>query len=321
MDTMAGVIRAGVVAVLLALTSNLHPPALSAQGGATEIRGAQMGMAVRIVGHGPPEVVRDAGTQALMLMDSLEWILSDWRAESELSRLGRQPAGRWVEVSPALFAVLALAREVAAASDGAFDPTVGPLTALWREARRTGHPITDARLAAARERVGWQLLSLDPDRSAVRLARNGMRLDLGGVAKGWILGEARARMREAGIASVLIEAGGDIVVGAPPPGQPGWRIAVGTAHGDSIVTIADAAIATSGPTAQWMDDPDGVRRSHVIDLRDGRGTARSTTITVIGRDPATTDALATALTLVDTRDREQLASSFGVVVVMSAERP
>lgn len=320
MDTMAGVIRTGVVGAALTLTLNLHPSALSAQGGPTEIRGVQMGMAVRIVGHGPPDAVRDAGARVLARMDSLEWILSDWRGESEVSRLGRQPAGRWVEVSPVLFEVLALAREVAAATDGAFDPTVGPLTALWRQARETGQPIADAHLAAARQRVGWRLLSLDSARSAIRLARDGMRLDLGGIAKGWILGDARALMRRAGVASVLIEAGGDIVVGAPPPGQPGWRIALRTARGDSVVTLADAAIATSGPGAQWMDDPGGVRRSHVINPASGRGSDDPVEVTVIGDDPARTDALATALTLIEPERRAKLARRFGVVMVTRNDR-
>lgn len=299
----------------LVLLLNLHPSGLVGQGTATELRGVQMGMEVRIVGHGPAGAVRDAAALALARIDSLEWVFSDWRPGSELSRVGHHPAGTWVTISPGLFSVIARALEVAAATDGAFDPTVGPLTQLWRESRRSGEPIAAAALAEARSRTGWPLVSLDTARSAIRFARDGMRLDLGAIAKGWILAEAREVMQEHGIDAVLIEAGGDLVVGAAPPGQPGWRVAVRTSQGDSVVVVSDAAIATSGPDAQWIVDSHGVRHSHVIDPGRGRGITASTTITVIGRDPAMTDALATALTLVPPADRAALARQFGVALV------
>lgn len=305
----------------LLLSLNLHPFGLAGQGHPVTVRGVQMGMEVRITGHGDSAAVLHAAARALEGIDSLEWILSDWRQGSELSRLGRAPAGTWVPVSVELFHVLAVALEVAEATDGAFDPTVGALTALWREARATGKPTDERALREARQRTGWRLVTLDTARRAVRLQRSPMRFDFGGVAKGWILGEARNVMQRHGIAAVLIEAGGDIVAGDPPPGRAGWHVAVTLPSGDSVVTLANAALATSGAGAQALADGRGVVRSHVIDTRSGLGRVGQPTITVIGRDPAITDALATALTLVEPEQRARLAERFWVTVVASTVAP
>jgi thiamine biosynthesis lipoprotein len=277
-------------------------------------------MEVRLVAHASAKVADPALGAAYDRIEALEAVLSDWRPTSELSRLGDHPTGTWIPVSAPLFAVLSRALEIAAATDGAFDPTVGPLTTLWREARRTGRPVPDAALAEARTRVGWRLVSLDTAERAIRFGTAGMRLDLGAIAKGWILDRALAVLDSAGVHSALIEAGGDIVVSGPPPGMPGWRIAVRGPSGDSILVVQHAAVATSGPAAQTITDPDGTVRSHVIDPHDGRGSTSSLQVTVVGPDGATADALATAFTLVPRERWGALEERFGVRVVGTNER-
>ncbi len=122
--------------------------------------------------------------------------------------------------------MLERAVEIARATDGAFDPTVGPLVLLWREARQTARMPDASAIARAREAVGWRRIEFDKSRRAVRLSRPDMRLDLGGIAKGYILEEALHTLRGAGVRRALIEAGGDIVVGDAPPDRDGWRIDV-----------------------------------------------------------------------------------------------
>ena len=126
-----------------------------------------------------------------------------------------------------------------------------------------------------------------------------MRLDLGGIAKGYILQQALGAMVPLGVTQALVEAGGDIVVGDAPPGRDGWRIDV--AGSDAVFAaraarLTNAALATSGPTAQFVEI-DGVRYSHVVDPRTGMGLTNGVTARVIARDGATADALATALTV------------------------
>lgn len=264
-----------------------------------EFSAVHMGMPVRIVLYARDDATaRNAASTAFQRIADLEDALSRFRPDNEL-RLLETSAGEWIEVGPDLFAVLERALPVAAASGGAFDPTVAPLAALWRDARRTGTLPDSASLAAARSLVNWQMVQLDGERRAVRLARPGIRLDLGGIAKGFILQEALQSLRAAGVRSALIEAGGDIVVGDPPPGEQGWKIhAPGTdpEFAARAASLANAAIAASGDAAQFIEI-DGVRYSHIIDPRTGLGVSHGLTVHVIATDAALADALATALSV------------------------
>ncbi len=266
-----------------------------------------MGMPVRIVVYAQREDADRGARAAFATIAALEDIMSDYRPASEVRRLGAR-AGRWTGVSDPLFAVLARARAIAETTEGAFDPTVGPLVALWREARRTRYLPTPARLDAARQRVGWRLIELDSARQRIRLARAGMRLDLGGIAKGFILQAALGTLRSRGLSRAMLEAGGDIVVGDAPPNRDGWRIDVpdaDTALARRAAALVNAAIATSGAASQFVEIA-GVRYSHVVDPRTGVGLTNRTSATVIAPDGATADALATALTVLGPSHRTAL---------------
>jgi thiamine biosynthesis lipoprotein len=213
-------------------------------------------------------------------------------------------------VSAELFAVLERALEVARMTQGAFDPTVGPYVALWREARRTGRLPSGTALADARRWVGWHRITLDTAARAVQLAISGMRLDLGGIAKGYILGEALAVLRAHGAPSALIEAGGDIVVGDPPPGRPGWTIALGAAD----TTVASTAVSTSGTGEQFVEIA-GVRYAHVVDPHTGLGVTAARTVTVMAADAGVADALATALVVLGPERGAAVAARFPGTVV------
>lgn len=239
---------------------------------------------------------------------ALEDVLSDWRAGSEVRRLEQHAVGHWMPISAPLRDVLALALEVARATDGAFDPTIGPLTTLWREAKRTGRPATDTDVTIARQRVGYRFVELDSAGSRLRLLREGMRFDLGAIAKGWILDDALATVQADGIRHALVEAGGDLVVQGAPPGAPGWRIEVA----DTVLTLSTGAVSTSGPSVQWALGVDGRRESHVMDVTTGRGLTADREVVVVGPRAAITDALATALTLVPDSSGRALATRYGV---------
>ena len=255
-----------------------------------------MGLPVRIrLYSSSEEAAGTAVAAAFARIAALDQMMSDYRPDSELRRLGSW----WSPVSRELFAVLERAIEIADATGGAFDPTVGPLVALWREARQS-HRLPDASaIDTAKTLVGWRLVQLDAARPAVRLAREGARLDLGGIAKGYIIQQALQAMIPFGVTRALVEAGGDIVVGDAPPGRDGWSIDVTGSDAEFAARAArltNAALATSGPTAQFVEI-DGVRYSHVVDPRTGLGLTSQVTARVIAADGATADALATALTV------------------------
>jgi thiamine biosynthesis lipoprotein len=209
--------------------------------------------------------------------------------------------GTWIEVSADLWAVLDRGQAVARASEGAFDVTVGPYVRLWRRARRQRALPEAFRLTAARSEVGYHYVTMDATRRRVRLERPGMRLDLGGIAKGYALQEAYAELERSGLPRALVTGGGDMVAGEAPPGRPGWRVDIApldTAEGGHPrqVRLRRRALATSGDLYQRLE-LDGRRYSHIVDPRTGIGLTDHSLVTVIARDGMTADALATAVSV------------------------
>lgn len=239
--------------------------------------------------------------------------LSDYDPESELMRLVRQPAGKPVNVSDDLFEVLFRAQELAARSNGAFDVTMGPLVQLWRKARREHEkPNADA-IAAAKKRVGYQSLHLNVAERTVTLARPNMKLDLGGIAKGYAADEALQVLRARGLPRALIAAAGDIAAGDPPPGSEGWTIGIdsidrGRSEMTNTVTLRNTAISTSGDTEQFVEI-DGVRYSHIVDPDTGFGLTERIAVTILAPDATTSDSLATLVSVLGAEEGLALVES------------
>ena len=269
-----------------------------------------LGVQVRIVLYAPGEQTAVRGARAAFKrIATLEDVFSSYRPYSELSRLSTQAEEGPVKVSKALFTVMQKAQELTCRTGGAFDITVGPYVELWRKARRM-HRLPGAKeLRRADSLVGWQNVRLDQRARTVQLAIPGMQLDMGGIAKGYILDQALAVLKEAGLPRALIRAGGDIVVGAPPPGQDGWQVTVANAQpGQDEIELAHAAIASSGDTQQFVEI-NGTRYSHVVDPRTGRGLTSRRAATVIAPDGITADSYATALTVLSPEKAERLVRS------------
>jgi thiamine biosynthesis lipoprotein len=286
---------AGALAALALITR-----VANAQPERYEFSELHMGMRVRMVLYAPNDsVARRAAREAYERVAELEDILSDYRPSSEVRRLSAVSRGRRVAIGRDLCTVLGRALELARRSDGAFDPTMGAYVALWREARRTHALPTREALASAAQRSGWRKVRLDGPRCRVGFDVGGMQLDLGGIAKGYILDQGLAALKRRGVTRAMLEAGGDIVVGDAPPGGLGWTIAV--PHADSaLVARANAlvrgAVATSGDTEQSVTI-DGTRYAHIIDPRTGLGITSRALATVVAPDGMTADGLATALTV------------------------
>ena len=243
---------------------------------------------------------REAAAAAFAEVERLNEILSDYDETSELSRLSAAaPTVAPVAVSDDLWRVLERAVAIRDATGGAFDPTVGPLTTLWRQSRRSGALPRPDKLAAARAAVGPDTLRLNPDRRAVSLQAPGMRLDLGGIGMGYAIDRALGILRDRSIAAAMVDASGDVGVSGPPPGSPGWRIEVApldptaTNAERQTLVLADAAVTTSGDARQGVEI-EGIRYSHIVDPRTGIGVVGPAAVTVIAADCTTADGLATA---------------------------
>jgi FAD:protein FMN transferase len=263
----------------------------------------RMAIPVRITLYAPDEATANlASGRAYARFKQLDRCMSDYDPDSELSVLCRNGVpGRAQPVSDDLFRVLRAAEQISRMSEGAFDVTVGPLTELWRKTRRRQQLPPDEQLRTVLERVGWQHVRLNPHTQTVDLRVVGMKLDLGGIAKGYAADEALAAMADLGVTSALIDAGGDVVAGDPPPGKSAWQIGIAPLedpHGrpGRFLNLANAAVATSGDASQHVEI-DGVRYSHILDPQTGMGVTTLSSVTVIAPDGMTADALASAVSV------------------------
>src|SRR5262249_53584873 len=158
----------------------------------------------RIVFYAPDEAVaKEAAKQAFARIAELNKIMSDYIDDSELMKLCKRPR-EWVKVSDDLFSILGTSRKISVKSDGAFDITIGPVVRLWRRARRTLEMPSPEALKKALALVDYKNVELDPATNSVRLAIDGILLDLGGIAKGYAAQAALAVLLRFGFNHALV---------------------------------------------------------------------------------------------------------------------
>lgn len=236
------------------------------------------------------------------ILDDVDARMSTYQPDSELSRLNAAATTDPVPVSADLAEVIATALDVSRLSDGAFDITVGPVVNLWGfgPGGRPRQVPDDAELEAARARIGWQRLELDPAAPSLRRGAPEMYLDLSGIAQGFGAGRVARHLEQAGMHNFMVDVSGEIVArGTTPRGEP-WRIGIERPVAqqgvvERVVVLRDTAMATSGDYRNYFEE-DGVRFSHLIDPATSRPvTHRLASVSVLDPDPTRADALATAL--------------------------
>ncbi|MVM29689.1 FAD:protein FMN transferase [Spirosoma sp. HMF4905] len=274
-----------------------------------------MGTQFNVIFYAPDSLTAQRAYAAVSArMDSLNQIMSDYMDGSEINRLSATSgSGIWVSVSTDLFYVLQKAQMIARLSDGRFDPTLGPLSLLWRRAvRRKEFPGAKERRRARRS-VGYRLMDLDSTTRSVRLRQSGMRLDVGGIGQGFAIDEALQVLHHFGIYSALIDIGGDILVGDPPPNLAGWRVGIGSGSaGDTdttTVVIKNAAITTSGDTYRFLEYH-GQRYSHIMDPRSGLGLRHFVRSTVLAPNGYQADALTKVFSVAGLHKSRRLIGRF-----------
>jgi thiamine biosynthesis lipoprotein len=230
----------------------------------------------------------------------LDAILSDYKPESELSRITGIAVGAPAPVGRDLYTVLEAAQQLAAATGGSFDVTQGPVIRLWREARRSKQVPDAEALREAASRTGYRKLHLDPAHCTVRLDQQGMALDVGAIAKGYAATEALAAISNLGVRAAMVAISGDLAFSEAPPGTRGWRIGVHDLPGEQTVPqfleLANAAVSTAGAAEQHLD-AGGRRYSHIVDPSTRLGLTDDLTVTVVARNGLAADGLDTAMSV------------------------
>jgi thiamine biosynthesis lipoprotein len=281
-------------ALLLGAAAGSPPPPLTRH----EFSSRLMGTEARVVLFAASEeAAREAASRAFARVAALDAVMSDYREDSELMRLCRRAGSGPVRISDDLFRVLDASERLARDSRGAFDVTAGPLTHLWRRARRRGDLPDEADLRSALTLTGADKLILNDHTADLRVAE--MRIDLGGIGKGYAADEAAAVLKGLGYPNALVALGGDIVAAGAPPGSSGWTVDVADLRSRDTgprVVLRDAAVSTSGDAEQWVEIA-GVRYSHIIDPRTGAALTGRRSVTVIAPRGTLSDGLATAVSV------------------------
>ena len=285
-----------------------------------EFEEPQMGVPFRLIFYAENAVQAEAAAAAAFArVAELNQIMSDYETDSEVSQLSYSSgSGRTVELSEDLWNVLAFAQEISRETGGAFDVTIGPCVGLWRKARREKELPEPWRVEHFLERVGYTNLVLHPETRSATLLREHMRLDLGGIAKGYAADEALKILERAGCGRALVAASGDLAIGAPPPGEKGWT--VGVAGSDLpgaapafTVHLANAAVATSGDLSQRLEI-NGVRYSHILNPFTCVGMTNHALATVVAERCTVADPLATTMTILEPEEALALAAKREVAV-------
>jgi thiamine biosynthesis lipoprotein len=253
---------------------------------------------------------RDTGLNsirsAMAEIHKVDELMSDYRSDSDIGRVNKEAAAKAVVVGDATFEVLQRSIEFGKLTEGAFDITVGPLMDLFRQAEKGTAAPTRQQIAEAKSKVGYEKLKLGTENKTVRFAVDGMRLDLGGIAKGYAIDKAVETARQSGALGGMVDIGGDIrCFGSPPEDRKHWRIAVqdpgatiaGTAGGLLMkLKINDVAVTTSGDYQQYVMI-EGKRQSHIMNGQTGKSAEGLSSVTIIADNATDADALATSVTV------------------------
>ena len=248
-----------------------------------------------------PGKAQEAFTAAFQRIAQLDQILSDYKADSELTRVCATAHAHPVAVSQELFTTLEASWRLSDETGGAFDITLGPVIRLWRKAREAKRIPDSVELAAAARLCGYRNLVLDPAHRTVFLKLAGMQLDLGAIAKGYAADEALSVLRARGIRSALVAASGDLAIGDAPPGKPGWRVGVDSvdtpgSNFTRVLVLHNIAVSTSGDTEQHLDAA-GRRYSHIVDPKTDFGLTSRISVTIVAAKGIDSDSLATAVSV------------------------
>lgn len=303
-----------------------------------QYNGMKMGSDYHLILYAPDQATADAAAKAADAeIDRLEMVFSDYKPESELSKLCRLtaagPMTQPVEISDDLYEVLWASQVTAAETQGAFDVTVGPYIQLWRRSRRQQELPSVERLVEVAPAVGYRKLKLTPEApldgdepdpadrkdltnqpTKAQLTAAKMRLDVGGIATGYIADRVLVLLRDRGIESALCDLSGDLAIGDAPPGREGWTVAIRSVtepdKTDEYLLVANCGVSTSGDTYRFVEI-DGTRYSHIVDSKTGLGLTRRVGATIVARDGMTADRLATAVCLIGSDQARALLTETG----------
>lgn len=281
-----------------------------------EFSEVHMGTLFRIVLYADSaETAKQASDRAFDSVEQINQVFSDYVEDSELSQISQRAFSKGMKVSDEMWRLLSLSDRFYRVSNGAFNIAMGPLTKLWRRAIRRQEMPDALMLREVLALCDWRDVILDERKQTVRLKKDGMRLDMGGIAKGYAIDEAYQTLEQHGIPIALVDGGGDIFAGDSPPESEGWKIIVEFDSGSRDIYLTNEAIASSGSTYKFIEHND-IMYSHIIDPRTGYGISNPMIINVRAESCMLADAAATALSILsDDKQRLMIEEKFQIHIM------
>ncbi len=263
-----------------------------------------------------------AAARAARVFVRVDSLMSNWTSTSEIARINRLAARETVVVHPAVAVVIDSSLALWRASDGAFDMSVEPLVRAWGFLGGPRRVPDDSVARVAAALVGSQRVHFDRATRRLWFERAGMRIDLGGIAKGWAVDEAARELRASGITGALVDLTGNMAALGTPPGRDHWTIGVRdphdrTPHFARLALRAGECISTSGKYEQFVAR-DGRTFGHIMDPRTGRPAEGPISVTVISRSALTCDSWDTPLFVLGIHEamaKAKARADFAVVLV------
>lgn len=251
--------------------------------------------------HADSSAAADIAHHCFLLIDSLNNIFSDYSIISEVGMLAEQTSQQNQKVSDELFEMIQVSNQAWKRSGKTFDITIGTLSQLWRNTKKENRFPSDAEIRKAKQASGFKNLAVNDVDKTISLKRTGIRLDFGGIIKGYTAQKVIHYLKSNNITHALADAGGDIVMSDPPPGKTGWTVGINLPEQenelwDQKLELKNCAVATSGDVYRYMVH-DGKKYSHILDPSTGYGVTSQRNVTVIANEGAKADWLATACSI------------------------
>ena len=255
------------------------------------------------------------------LVDSLSHIFSNYDSSSELSKINASAGLLPYKMSTAMLDLVQKSQYAYIQSKGAYDISIGPLSSLWRNARKAKLFPEASTVLATKKLVGLNQVKINKRLGTIFLPNANMQLDFGGIAKGYIAQWVINFLKANGIQQALVDAGGDIVMSGPPLNQQGWLIGVNLPETtDQLLNkklqLSNCSVATSGDVFQFIEYK-GVKYSHIINPLTGYGVTNLRNVTIVAKTGATADWLATACSILPIQEAKQLAISHQAALLIT----